>query len=100
MAEPDDGHAVPTVQIDNERVRVTRWDFAPGAATGYHRHELDYVIIPLVTGQLGLSGPAGATCADLAAGRCYFRQAGVEHDVKNVNGFPFAFVEVELKGRG
>lgn len=100
MAEAGEGRAVPTVQIDNESVRVTRWDFAPGAATGYHRHDLDYVIIPLVTGLLGLSGPAGATRSELASGRCYFRQAGVEHDVKNVNDFPFAFVEVELKGRG
>ena len=28
--------AVPTVQIDNERVRVTEWRFAPGAETGEH----------------------------------------------------------------
>ncbi|MFO0995709.1 MAG: cupin domain-containing protein [Alphaproteobacteria bacterium] len=100
MAASDEDRAVPSMQIDNERVRVTRWDFAPGAATGYHRHEFDYVIIPLVTGQLGLTGPAGASRADLATGQCYFRQAGVEHDVKNLNDFPFAFVEVELKGRG
>lgn len=26
--------ATPTVFIDNERVRVTEWRFAPGAATG------------------------------------------------------------------
>ena len=40
------GQAVPTVQIDNERTRVTEWRFAPGASTGYHRHEYDYVIVP------------------------------------------------------
>ena len=26
-------HAESTVQIDNERARVTEWRFAPGAAT-------------------------------------------------------------------
>ena len=33
--------ATPTVQIDNDHLRVTEWRFAPGAATGYHRHEHD-----------------------------------------------------------
>ena len=37
--------ATPTVFIDNERVRVTEWRFAPGAATGWHRHEYDYVVV-------------------------------------------------------
>ena len=30
--------------IDNDQVRVTRFDFTPGAQTGWHRHEYDYVI--------------------------------------------------------
>jgi hypothetical protein len=33
----------------------------------------------------------------LTAGRPYYREAGVEHDVINANPFDFAFVEVELK---
>ena len=33
--------AVPTTQIDNERVIVTEWRFAPGAETGWHRHGHD-----------------------------------------------------------
>ena len=41
--------AKPTVFIDNERVRVTEWRFAPGAATGWHRHEYDYVVVPMAT---------------------------------------------------
>ena len=44
------GKAVPSVQIDNERTRVTEWRFTPGAATGFHRHEYDYVIVPGTTG--------------------------------------------------
>ena len=90
--------AVPTLQIDNERVRVTQFDFAPGAATGYHKHDYDYVIVPGTSGKLKLIGPDGAeSIAELTAGQCYFREAGVEHDVINANDFPFSFVEVELK---
>ena len=92
--------AVPTVQIDNDLTRVTEWRFAPGATTGYHRHQYDYVVVPMTSGQLALSGPDGDTTADLAAGRPYYRQAGVEHDVRNANDFEFVFVEVEFKSTG
>jgi quercetin dioxygenase-like cupin family protein len=90
--------AVATLQADTERVRVTKYAFAPGAATGWHRHEHDYVIVPLTTGKLKLTNGAGESAlADLEAGVSYFRKAGVEHDVENANDFEFAFVEVELK---
>ncbi|HCG30209.1 MAG TPA: cupin, partial [Chloroflexi bacterium] len=42
--------AVATRQIENERVIVTEWRFAPGAHTGWHRHEYDYVVVPMTTG--------------------------------------------------
>lgn len=90
--------AVPTVKIDNQRVRVVEWRFAPGAATGWHRHEYPYVVVPLTTGPLALTGADGAvTSAELVTGEPYFRPAGVEHDVRNPNPTEFVFVEVELK---
>ena len=86
------------LQIDNDRVRVTEWRFAPGASTGWHRHAHDYVVVPLTNGTLRLEEPGGGTRdATLAAGASYARSAGVEHDVINVNAFDFAFVEIELK---
>jgi beta-alanine degradation protein BauB len=92
------GKAVPTVLIDNERVRVTEWRFAPGAATGWHHHAMDYVVLPMADGVLELVGADGARSrAELRQGVPYFRNAGVEHDVINANDFEFAFVEVELK---
>src|SRR5262252_8016705 len=51
--------AVATVQLDNGTVRVTEWRFAPGASTGYHRHEYPYVVVPMTTGQLAVTGPDG-----------------------------------------
>ncbi len=50
-------HAVPTVQIDNERVRVTEWRFAR-ARHRYHVHDHDYVVVPRTTGTLRLVEPA------------------------------------------
>lgn len=90
--------AKPTVFIDNPRTRVTEWRFAPGAATGWHRHEYDYVVVPMLDGKLEIvTGEGESTIAELAAGVPYFRQVGVEHDVKNANDYEFAFIEVEFK---
>lgn len=90
--------ATPIVHVDNERTRVTEWRFPPGAATGYHRHEYTYVIVPVTSGTLRLLGPDGEeTMSELTAGTSYFRPAGVEHDVFNANEHEFVFVEVELK---
>lgn len=90
--------AVPTVQIDNARTRVTEWRFAPGAATGWHRHEYDYVVVPGTTGTLRIVDAEGReTLSELTAGIAYFRAAGVEHDVINDSPHEFVFVEIELK---
>jgi len=91
--------AVPTVQVDNERVRVTEWRFAPGAETGFHVHEMDYVVVPSADGRLKLVSPEGEeTYADLKQGVSYFRKAGVHHNVINASEGEFAFIEIELKG--
>ena len=85
------------MRIDNERVRVTEWRFAPGTSTGFHRHAYDYVVVPMSTGRLASTGPGGDSVAELVTGLPYFRPAGVEHDVSNINAFEFTFVEIELK---
>ncbi len=91
--------AVPTVQVDNDRVRVTEWRFAPGAETGFHVHEMDYVVVPSADGRLKLVSPEGEeTYADLKRGVSYFRKAGVHHNVINASDGEYAFVEIELKG--
>lgn len=90
--------AVATVQLDDERVRVTRWDFPPGAETGWHRHGWGYVVVPLGDGTMRLEEPGGATReAVLTAGVSYQRPAGAEHNVVNAGSEPFSFVEIEMK---
>jgi beta-alanine degradation protein BauB len=65
--------AKPVSRVDNAQVRVTEWQFEPGAATGHHRHEFDYVVVPLDNGVLRLVAAGG--------------EAGDK---------PLAFVEIEL----
>lgn len=89
--------ATAIVQIDNDRVAVTEWRFAPGAETGWHRHEYDYVVVPLMNGKLLLKDKAGDSVSELSAGKSYFREAGVEHNVINAGDGEFAFVEIQMK---
>ncbi len=89
--------AIPTVQLENDRVKVTEWRFPPGAHTGWHRHGMDYVVVPITTGALQIFDGKQIHAADLHGGVSYTRQVGVEHDVINDNDFEFVFVEIELK---
>ncbi len=89
--------AVGTVQIDNERVIVTEWRFAPGAQTGGHVHAYDYVVVPLTAGILRLEEPTGTREVQLQVGVSYTRSAGVAHNVINANDYEFVFIEVELR---
>ena len=89
--------ATPTVQVENDRVVVTEWRFPPGAETGWHRHAMDYVVVPQTTGKLLLGTAEGQISAELTAGVAYSREEGVEHNVVNANDYEFVFVEVEIK---
>ena len=86
------------IQVDTPEVRVTRWRLAPGSATGHHIHEMDYVIVPVTSGEMTIVAPGGERSkAQLGAGKSYFRKAGVEHDVLTESADEIVFLEVELK---
>lgn len=89
--------ATSSRQVENDRVIVTQWCFAPGAETGHHVHDHDYVVVPLTTGTLRLEEPDGVREVQLQAGASYARPAGVAHNVINANDYEFRFVEIELK---
>jgi quercetin dioxygenase-like cupin family protein len=86
-----------TVQADNEHVKVTEWRFAPGDATGHHRHGYDYVVVPMTTGPLRIKSAQGEVSNDIVPGQSYFRTGGAEHDVWNPTDREVVFVEIELK---
>ena len=90
--------AVSNVMIDNNKTRVTMWSFEVGDETGQHIHELDYVIVPMLDGDLKIIDHNGATSiSQLKKGICYFREKGVNHNVINNNNFPYSFIEFEIK---
>lgn len=90
--------ATSTVQVDNDRTRITRWDFAPGAETGEHVHEYDYAVVLMMDGFLKIIVPDGSeTMGELKEGQSYFREKGVRHNDINANDFDYSFVEIEFK---
>ncbi|MEE9454908.1 MAG: cupin domain-containing protein [Paracoccaceae bacterium] len=94
MARPA---AQATQMIDDARVRVTRFDFMPGAETGWHEHGLDYVITAVTDCHMLLVDSTGEHRVLVTQGECYRRDAGVKHNVINDADTPMSFVEVELK---
>jgi quercetin dioxygenase-like cupin family protein len=89
--------AIPTVLVDDERVRVTRWDFEPGAETGHHVHGMAYVVVPMTDCHFLLEEPTGERRVTMAAGQAYSRPVGIEHNVVNGGAAPMSFIEVEVK---
>jgi len=99
---PDDPATMPsaaiaTVQSDTGEARVTEWRLPPDSATGHHRHEYDYVVVPMTDGVLTAVSTAGRTRNPITAGQSYFRKAGVEHDVVNETAREIVFIEIEIK---
>ena len=55
-------------QIDNDRARVTRHRLAPGTHTGFHRHEFDYVVVPVTPGRMRILEGGEERFSDLSPG--------------------------------
>jgi len=83
--------------IDNALIRVTTWTFRLGERTGEHVHQLPYVVVPLTSGTLVIQSDDAKASSDLAPGGCYFREAGVAHDVVNGGAEKLVFGEIEIK---
>ena len=90
--------ATSTQQTENDRTWVTEWRFQPGESTGWHRQELDGVVIPMSWGRLASIESSGERVEiDLKAGVAMTFETGWEHDVLFDGPGEFVFVEVELK---
>jgi len=90
--------ATAKVEIDNAFCIVTRWTFPPQTATGWHRHEKDYVVMPTIPGELTIVHADGSeTASNIVAGEPYARGCGGEHDVQNRTDAVIEFVEIEIR---
>lgn len=85
------------VQLDNGIFRVTRWTISPDGIIPMHKHEHEYVVVPMVTDTMHVRNADGTEIrAELEAGVSYTRPAGSEHEVSNPGGrADVVFVEVE-----
>ena len=87
-----------TLLVEDEKVRVTRFDFGPDQETGWHIHEYDYVITAITDCFMRLQHPDGTeTESEVAAGNAYIRDAGVHHNVINISDKKMSFIEIEFK---
>ncbi|MBV9115382.1 MAG: cupin domain-containing protein [Hyphomicrobiales bacterium] len=89
--------AIASVLCEDARTRVTRYDFAPGAETGWHIHHMPYVVVPLTDCEFLIESASGEARVSQRAGAAYSRDKGVEHNVVNGGAAPMAFVEIEIK---
>ena len=86
------------VLIENDKTIVTEWSFNIGESTGPHTHKYNYIVIPMLDGELKIiDNKKNETVSKLTKGGSYYREKGVEHNVFNNNNFPYSFIEVELK---
>src|ERR1700760_2214114 len=89
--------AVANLQRDDEILRITRWDFSPGAVTGWHEHAYPYFITMMVAGTLRIDDGQTQKDVPLFAGETYVRPSGIRHDVQNASPHAISFVEIEIK---
>jgi len=92
--------SVPSIQQDDDTIRITRWDFEPSAVTGWHEHGWPYFVIMLVAGTLRVHDGTKITEVPLEQGQAYMRPAGIKHDVMNGSPHPISFIEIEVKQPG
>ena len=87
-----------TLLVEDEKVRITRFDFGPDQETGWHIHEYDYVITAITDCFMRLQHPDGTeTVSEVASGNAYIRDAGVHHNVINTSNQKMSFIEIEFK---
>lgn len=84
------------VEFENDRVRILRGTYAPGAKAAMHEHP-DAVVIQVTGGHLMMTlanGEAGD--AEVVAGNAGWSDATM-HEVTNVGDEPLEVIIVELK---
>jgi quercetin dioxygenase-like cupin family protein len=85
--------------IDDGDTRVTQWTLEPGEGTGWHRHELPYLVIPHTTGHLTLYREDGSeTVADYTPGAATkWSDVPFVHHAVNTSDETVRLLEVEYK---
>lgn len=95
MAPLTDAHIV---EIDNERVRVSRLILKPGESSKPHTHKLSGLRVMLYDSRVETTTSDGTRrIIDVKAGHFVWQAAGTAHTIKNVGKTVFEAIDVEIK---
>jgi len=82
--------------FNEPRVRVIEQRIPPGASTGFHRHEEDYVVVPITNGKLVSRSKEGDQVVTMELGVPRIMRAGREHEVVNESDTEVSSIEIQL----
>ena len=83
---------------ENAKMRVYRWDLAPGAASPSHTHKRPYLIIAATDASLKMTSPGGRSMEHpIKAGDVHWVDTEVTHSLGNAGTEKAVMVEFELK---
>lgn len=90
--------ATRRVLVDDEKMQVTYYNFAPGEETGWHTHPYDYVVVTFDEGQFELQTTDGKVNRIGSNGlNHYLVRGGMRHCAKNIGTTDMTLIEIELK---
>lgn len=97
--EAEDRTAAPSIVVhEDERSRIIKYCLRPGEQTGWHRHELDYVVIYESEGTLTSHFADGSTKKfNYTPGKTASIKAPVEHNAVNTGTTDVMGYEIEYK---
>ena len=68
------------VLVKNDKVIVTEWSFEVGDSTGHHKHQYNYVVVPMLDGELKIIDKENKeTISKLSKGVAYYRAVSYTH---------------------
>jgi beta-alanine degradation protein BauB len=96
-----DGPATPPIAApaaENPRMRVYRWELAPGAGSPMHTHARPYLLVAATDMNLRMTSPDGASMTHpVRAGDLHWVDAAVTHTLVNEGPEKGVLAEIELK---
>lgn len=97
--DSDDRTAAPSEIVhEDDRSRIVKYTIKPGEQTGWHTHELDYVVIYLSAGQLTSHFADGTSKVfSYEPGKSGSYSAPVEHNAVNTGQTDVIGYEIEYK---
>ena len=90
--------ALATPAAENAKMRLYRWELAPGATSPMHEHRRPYLVVSATDVNLRMAAPDGqAMVHPVKAGDLHWVDTPVTHTLGNSGAEKAVLVEIELK---